>query len=153
MNQTYLRENPHKLKEIEDRIKEMHYEDNSCLRVIAEKIVNWRYIELSNEFEALRWVIKILKEEGVEWTKSQIRRALKYCYDPRYYRRIDMKEVYELADIDIDYLPSVPKNWRGITEWVYTNDEKSENWHASKVRVGSKDLTEEEYQYHRNTNY
>lgn len=116
-----------KLKEVKRRIRKSYLENNSCLRVIAEKIVTWRYFELADEFRALRLTISTLKEENVEWSKSQIRRAIKKCYDPRYYYREAIEEIYELAKIDIDYLPSVPKDWGGITEWKYPeNDVKSD---------------------------
>lgn len=137
----------YKKKEVERKIKRMHFEDNSCLRVIAEKIVTWRYLELSDEFTALKFVIKTLRKEGVNWTKGQLRRAIKYCYDPRYYGREAIKEIYELADFEIDYFPQIPDDWKGITEWIYSKDEESENWHAERERISSDDLTDEEYEF------
>jgi len=149
-NQKSLMDTSSKLEEIQRRIRKYHFEDNSCLRVIAENIVTWRYFELTDEFKALKFTISVLREEGVTWNRSQIRRALKYCYDPRYYTREDIREVYEMAGIECENLPQVPKEWEGITEWCYPeDDEDSENWHARRVRIGSDDLSEDKYEYWR----
>ncbi|MFW6196784.1 MAG: hypothetical protein ACOC5D_05550 [Thermoplasmatota archaeon] len=143
----------YKKNEVERKVRKMHFEDNSCLRVIAEKIVNWRYFELDDEFKALKFIIKTLKKEGVSWTKGQVRRAIKNCYDPRYYCREAIKEVYELAEREINYLPQVPKSWDGITEWVYSKNDESENWHAERERISSDDLNEKKYEYWKSRKY
>ncbi len=139
-----------KLKETQKKVKRYHFEDNSCLRVIAEKIVTWRYFELSDEFKALKFAISILREEGETWSRGQIRRALQYCYDPRYYPRKVMEDIYRLAGIECEKLPQVPKKWEGITEWCYPEDNgESSNWHARRVRVGSDELPDEKVEYWR----
>jgi len=151
-SQKSLRETSSKLQEVQKRVRKCHFEDNSCLRVIAEKIVTWKYFELSDEFKALNFVISTLREEGETWNRSQIRRALKFCYDPRYYTREEMEEVYELAGIECKKLPEVPTEWKGITEWCYPEDdedENSENWHARRVRIGYDELSSEKKEYWR----
>ena len=149
-SQKSLFETNSKLEEVERRVKKYHFEDNSCLRVIAEKIVTWKYFELSDEFRALKFTISVLKEDGVAWSRGQIRRALKYCYDPRYYTREEMREVYEMAEIECENLPQVPTEWEGITEWCYPEDgEDSENWHARRIRISSDELSEDERVYWR----
>ncbi len=135
-----------KMKAVKERIRNLA-EDNTTLRVIAEKITTYRYYELSNEFESLKIVIKVLKGEGYEWSRKQIRTAIKYCYDPRYYTREDLRDIYKLANIDIKQLPTVPKEWKGVSEWVTGKG----GW--KKIRLGSEDLPEERYQFLREREY
>ena len=125
-----------KMKAVKERIRSLA-EDNTTLRVIAEKICTYRYYELSDEFKSLKLVIRTLKGEGYEWSRKQIRTAIKYCYDPRYYTREDLRDIYKLANIDIKQLPTVPKEWKGVSEWVTTKS----GW--ERIREGSEDLPKE----------
>lgn len=131
-----------KMESVRERIRNLA-EDNHTLRVIAEKITTYRYYELSNEFESLKLVIRTLKEEGYTWSRKQIRTAIKYCYDPRYYIREDIRDIYKLAGVDIKQLPTVPKWWKGVSEWVTGKG----GW--ERIRKGSEDLPEERYQFFR----
>ena len=84
------------------------------LRVIAEKISSFD----RDEWKSLNLVVETLYEKGVRWSTGQLRTAVKYCFDPRYYYRMDIKDLYEKAGFNVKYLPRVPIWWRGITEWV-----------------------------------
>ena len=92
----------------------MLYKRKHTLRVISEKLSNFD----RDEWQSLNLVIETLYVGGIRWTETQIRRAVRYCYDPRYYTRHDIKDLYEKAGFELDYLPRVPVCWRGITEWV-----------------------------------
>jgi len=129
-----------KMKAVKERILSLS-DNNHTLRVIAEKITTYRYYELSDEFKSLKVVIRTLKREGYSWSRKQIRTALKYCYDPRYYTREDIRDIYKLADIDIKQLPTVPKEWKGVSEWVTGKG----GW--KKIRLGSEDLPEEKVEF------
>lgn len=131
-----------KIAAAKERIKKLA-ENNHTLRVIAEKITTYRYLELSDEFKSLKVVIRTLKELGYTWTYQQIRLAVKWCFDPRYYTRYDIADIYEIAGIEVKKTPSIPNWWGGVTEWSTGVG----GW--IKERKGSDDLPKEKYEFFR----
>jgi hypothetical protein len=77
------------------------------LRVIAEKISSFD----RDEWLSLVLVAETLFEKGIRWTERQIRTAVKWCFDPRYYTRHDIKDLYWKSGYKIYYLPHVPIWW------------------------------------------
>ena len=75
-----------------NRIFSYHLKKHT-LRVIAEKISCFEM----DEWLSLNLVVETLYCKGVRWTINQIRTAVKHCFDPRYYTRHDIKDLYEKA--------------------------------------------------------
>ena len=118
-------------------IWELHQAKHT-LRVIAERVCNF-YMD---EWKALNLVIVVLYAKGMRWTNSQMRTAVKYCFDPRYYTRHDIKELYEKAGFKLDYLPHVPIWWRGITEWI-NEGKKLRRLSSDDLKAGKDELGED----------
>jgi hypothetical protein len=112
--------------------------------VIAEKISNFEH----DEWQSLNLVIETLYNKGIRWTEAQIRTAVKYCFDPRYYTRADIKDLYEKSGYKIEYIPHVPIWWRGITEWVNEN-KKMRRLSSDDLKRGFDEMGEGAYQFFR----
>ena len=110
------------------------------LRVIAEKTSSFD----RDEWRSLNLVVNILYNKGVRWSEAQIRTAVRYCYDPRYYCRADIKKLYEKAGFKIEYLPHVPIWWRGITEWM-NEAKKLRRLSSDDLKDGKDDFGEGAY--------
>lgn len=110
------------------------------LRVIAEKISSFD----RDEWRCLNLVVNILYNKGVRWSEAQIRTAVKYSYDPRYYCRVDIKKLYKKAGFKIRYLPHVPIWWRGITEWM-NEAKKLRRLSSDDLKAGKDDFGEGAY--------
>lgn len=122
----------------------MLYKRKHTLRVIAEKISNFEH----DEWQSLNQVVETLYNKGIRWTQAQIRTAVKYCFDPRYYTRADIKDLYEKSGHKTDYIPHVPIWWRGITEWVNEN-KKLRRLSSDDLKRGFDEFCEGAYQFFR----
>lgn len=120
----------------------MLYIRKHTLRVIAEKISNFD----KDEWQSLEIVVKALYEKGVRWSFAQVKRAVMYCFDPRYYTRHDIKDLYKSAGFKLDYLPHVPNWWGGITEWV-NEGKKLRRLNADDLKSGLDEFGVDAYKF------
>lgn len=126
---------------VRQRIKMLHNRGHT-LRVVAEKISCFH----RDEWRSLHLVVETLYADGVRWSESQLRRAVKYCYDPRYYYRESIRELYHKAGHRIDYLPRCPARWHGITEWVHSR-KKLRRLSSDDLQAGHGELNGVAYQF------
>lgn len=126
---------------VSQRIWMLHLRKHT-LRVIAEKISSFD----RDEWLSLNVVVEILYIKGVRWSEAQMRTAVKYCFDPRYYTRADIKDLYEMAGFKLSYLPHVPIWWRGIIEWV-NKAKKLRRLCSDDLKAGKDEMGEGAYYF------
>lgn len=128
---------------VSQRIWMLHLRKHT-LRVIAEKISSFD----RDEWLSLVLVVETLFEKGIRWTERQIRTAVKWCFDPRYYTRHDIKDLYCKSGYNIEYSPHVPIWWGGITEWVHEN-KKLRRLSSDDLKRGLDEMGDGAYQFFR----
>ncbi len=125
---------------VKERILYLH-KKRTTLRVIAEKISSFDL----DEWKALNIVVETLYAEGVRWSQGQMNTAIKYCFDPRYYTKDDIKDLYKKAGFNLQF-SQIPKKWKGITEWKHKR-QKLRRLSSDDLKAGKNEMEKNAYDF------